>query len=142
MIIKALKDQLSNVKGNTFLVKYFNNTLPLFVDKILLLFPPIFEVTADKYPFRNELAKADLEGFGIKFFDGFMILVLGISLQNKDLLKFFHDAIWNVIGLEMEGAHYQKAIQSASRIRGNISEDVKVKYASDNLLETVETLAS
>jgi hypothetical protein len=100
MIIKALKDQLSNVKGNTFLVKYFNNTLPLFVDKILLLFPPIFEVTADKYPFRNELAKADLEGFGIKFFDGFMILVLGISLQNKDLLKFFHDAIWNVIGLE------------------------------------------
>jgi hypothetical protein len=128
MIIKALKDQLSNVKGNTFLVKYFNNTLPLFVDKILLLFPPIFEVTADKYPFRNELAKADLEGFGIKFFDGFMILVLGISLQNKDLLKFFHDAIWNVIGLEMEGAHYQKAIQSASRIRGNISEDVQVRY--------------
>ena len=137
MIIKALKDQLSNVKGNTFLVKYFNNTLPLFVDKILLLFPPIFEVTADKYPFRNELAKADLEGF--------MILVLGISLQNKDLLKFFHDAIWNVIGLEMEGAHYQKAIQSASRIRGNISEDVQVRYAyyaSDNPLETGATLAS
>mgnify|MGYP003657190004 CR=1 FL=1 len=58
-----------------------------------------------------------------------MILVLGISLQNKDLLKFFHDATWNVIGLEMEGAHYQKAIQSASRIRGNISEDVQVRYA-------------
>jgi hypothetical protein len=105
----------------------------------------IFEGTADNYPFKNELSKADLEGFGIEVFDGSMISVLGTSLQNKDLLKFFHDSTWNVIGLEMEGAHYQKAIQSASRIRGNISEDVKVRYAyyaSDNPLETGATLAS
>ena len=105
----------------------------------------IFEGTADNYPFKNELAKADLEGFGIEVFDGSMISVLGTSLQNKDLLKFFHDSTWNVIGLEMEGAHYQKAIQSASKIRGNISEDVKVRYAyyaSDNPLETGATLAS
>ncbi len=105
----------------------------------------IFEGTADNYPFKNELTKEDLEGFGVQSFDGAMVTVLGTSLQNKDLLKFFHDSTWNVIGLEMEGAHYQKAIQSASRIRGNISEDVKVRYAyyaSDNPLETGATLAS
>ena len=96
----------------------------------------IFEGTADNYPFTNELSKEDLQGFGVTSFDGAMVTVLGTSLQNKDLLKFFHDSTWNVIGLEMEGAHYQKAIQAASKIRGNISEDVKVRYAyyaSDNL---------
>ncbi|KGL62093.1 DUF6909 family protein [Polaribacter sp. Hel1_85] len=105
----------------------------------------IFEGTADNYPFKNELSKEDLEGFGVEVFDGSMISVLGTSLQNKDLLKFFHDSTWNVIGLEMEGAHYQKAIQSASKIRGNISKNVKVRYAyyaSDNPLETGATLAS
>ncbi len=105
----------------------------------------IFEGTADNYPFKNELKKADLEGFGVKVFDGSMISVLGTSLQNKDLLRFFYNSTWNVIGLEMEGAHYQKAIQSASKIRGNISEEVKVRYAyyaSDNPLETGATLAS
>jgi hypothetical protein len=105
----------------------------------------IFEGTADNYPFTNELSKEDLRGFGVNVFDGSMISVLGTSLQNKDLLSFFHDSTWNVIGLEMEGAHYQKAIQSASKIRGNISEKVKVRYAyyaSDNPLETGATLAS
>ena len=105
----------------------------------------IFEGTADNYPFKNELSKKDLEGFGVGVYDGAMVSVLGTSLQNKDLLKFFHDSTWNVIGLEMEGAHYQKAIQSASKIRGNISENVKVRYAyyaSDNPLETGATLAS
>jgi hypothetical protein len=45
----------------------------------------------------------------------------------------------------MEGAHYQKAIQAASKVRGNISSKVKVRYAyyaSDNPLETGSTLAS
>lgn len=105
----------------------------------------IFEGTADNYPFDNQLSKKDLEGFGLKVFDGAMISVLGTSLQNKDILVFFHNSTWNVIGLEMEGAHYQKAIQSASKIRGNISADVKVGYAyyaSDNPLETGSTLAS
>lgn len=105
----------------------------------------IFEGTADNYPFHNELTKKDLEGFGVQAFDGTMVTVLGTSLQNRDLLKFFHKSTWNVVGLEMEGAHYQKAIQSASKIRGNIREDVKVRYAyyaSDNPLETGATLAS
>ena len=105
----------------------------------------VFEGTADNYPFKNELSKEDLEGFGVTSFDGTMVTVLGTSLQNKDLLRFFHHSTWNVIVLEMEGAHYQKAIQSASKIRGNISENVKVRYAyyaSDNPLETGATLAS
>ncbi len=105
----------------------------------------VFEGTADNYPFKNQLKKKDLEGNGIDIYDGAMITVLGTSLQNRDILKFFHDSTWNVIGLEMEGAHYQKAIQSASRLRGSISPKVKVRYAyyaSDNPLETGSTLAS
>ena len=105
----------------------------------------IFEGTADNYPFYNELKKEYLEGQGVDVFEGSMVTVLGTSLQNKDILKFFHESSWNVIGLEMEGAHYQKAIQAASRLRGSISEAVKVRYAyyaSDNPLETGSTLAS
>jgi len=105
----------------------------------------IFEGTADNYPFKNELCKSDLEGQGVEVFEGSMITVLGTSLQNKDILKFFYNSTWNVIGLEMEGAHYQKAIQAASKVRASISPDVKVRYAyyaSDNPLETGGTLAS
>ncbi|MBS9774854.1 MAG: hypothetical protein KGV59_06845, partial [Tenacibaculum sp.] len=32
----------------------------------------IFEGTADNYPFKNELSKEDLEGFGVRVFDGAM----------------------------------------------------------------------
>jgi hypothetical protein len=105
----------------------------------------IFEGTADNYPFKNELCSEDFEGHGLKVFEGTMVTVLGTSLQNKDILKFFHQSTWNVIGLEMEGVHYQKAIQSASKIRKSINEDVKVRYAyyaSDNPLKTGSTLAS
>lgn len=105
----------------------------------------IFEGTADNYPFENELSLKDFEDDDVSVVEGAMITVLGTSLQNKDILKFFYESTWNVIGLEMEGAHYQKAIQSASKVRGSISKDVKVRYAyyaSDNPLETGSTLAS
>lgn len=105
----------------------------------------IFEGTADNYPFKNELCSADFEGYDLKVLEGTMVTVLGTSLQNKDILRFFHESTWNVIGLEMEGVHYQKAIQSASKIRKSINKDVKVRYAyyaSDNPLETGSTLAS
>ncbi|MCM4155017.1 hypothetical protein [Gramella sp. AN32] len=105
----------------------------------------LFEGTADNYPFENKLKKTDLDGHGINVVDGAMITVLGTSLQNKDILRFFHDSTWNVCGLEMEGAHYQKAIQAASQLRGSIDENVEVRYAyyaSDNPLETGSTLAS
>src|SRR5690606_3260041 len=62
----------------------------------------IFEGTADNYPFKNELRKEDLEGQGVNVYEGAMITVLGTSLQNKDILKFFYNSTWNVIGLEME----------------------------------------
>lgn len=105
----------------------------------------IFEGTADNYPFENELKASDFSGNGLKTLEGTMVTVLGTSLQNKDILKFFYESTWNVIGLEMEGVHYQKAIQSASKVRKSINKDVKVRYAyyaSDNPLETGSTLAS
>jgi len=105
----------------------------------------INEGTADNYPFENELTTDLFEGNDIPVFAGPMVTVLGTSLQNKDLLKFFHESTWEVIGLEMEGAYYQKAIQSASKIRKSIHPNVKVRYAyyaSDNPLETGSTLAS
>ncbi|WP_298397541.1 hypothetical protein [Flavobacterium sp.] len=105
----------------------------------------INEGTADNYFFENELTAEMLAGNGIPVFAGPMITVLGTSLQNKDLLKFFHESTWGVIGLEMEGAYYQKAIQSASKIRKSINPNIKVRYAyyaSDNPLETGSTLAS
>ena len=105
----------------------------------------IFEGTADNYPFNNELCANDFEGYGLKVLEGTMVTVLGTSLQNKDILKFFHESTWNVIGLEMEGVHYQKAVQSASQIRKSIKKNVRVRYAyyaSDNPLETGSTLAS
>ena len=105
----------------------------------------INEGTADNYFFENELKGAMFKDDGIPVFEGPMVTVLGTSLQNKDLLKFFHESTWGVIGLEMEGSYYQKAIQSASKIRKSIPKDVKVRYAyyaSDNPLETGSTLAS
>lgn len=105
----------------------------------------INEGTGDNYPFENQLSPNMFYGNDIPVFAGPMVTVLGTSLQNKDLLKFFHESTWGVIGLEMEGAYYQKAIQSASKIRKSIPENVKVRYAyyaSDNPLETGSTLAS
>ncbi len=105
----------------------------------------INEGTADNYFFNNELTASMFAGNDIPVFAGPMVTVLGTSLQNKDLLKFFHESTWGAIGLEMEGAYYQKAIQSASKIRKSIHPDVKVRYAyyaSDNPLETGSTLAS
>jgi hypothetical protein len=105
----------------------------------------INEGTADNYFFQNELNAEMFEGNDIAVFAGPMVTVLGTSLQNRDLLKFFHESTWGVIGLEMEGSYYQKAIQSASKIRKSVPHDVKVRYAyyaSDNPLETGSTLAS
>lgn len=116
-------------------------------DKGDLMIPSahIFEGTADNYPFDNELCAKDFEGYNLKVVEGTMVTVLGTSLQNKDILQFLYDSTWNVIGLEMEGVHYQKAIQSASQIRKSINKEVKVSYAyyaSDNPLKTGSTLAS
>lgn len=105
----------------------------------------IFEGTADNYPIVNDLDPKVFEGRGLQVRSGTMITVLGTSLQNKDILQWFLQSSWKAIGLEMEGAHYQKAIQSSSQIRNHIRKDVKLRYAyyaSDNPLITGHTLAS
>ncbi len=105
----------------------------------------IFEGTADNYVFENALKLDDFEDDEVGAYEGSMITVLGTSLQNKDILSYFMNTTWNAVGLEMEGAHYHKAIQVASKIRHHISPDLFVcyaYYASDNPLETGSTLSS
>ena len=105
----------------------------------------IFEGSADNYPIENQLSSRDFENQGIAVYEGPMITVLGTSLQNKDILRYFLLSSWKAVGLEMEGAHYQKAIQAASKIRRSVSDQIKISYAyyaSDNPLETGSTLAS
>ena len=105
----------------------------------------VFEGTADNYPIDNDFNKKDFEQPHIDCYEGTMITVLGTSLQNKDVLKHFRYSSWRAIGLEMEGAHYQKAIQAASKIRNSVKKSIKIRYAyyaSDNPLVTGNTLAS
>lgn len=105
----------------------------------------IFEGSADNYPFENGLTVAQFEGQGLGVYGGPMITVLGTSLQNKDILRYFKNSSWAVSGLEMEGAHYQKAIQAASKIRLSVKPDITLRYAyyaSDNPLVSGATLAS
>jgi hypothetical protein len=105
----------------------------------------VFEGTADNYPIENALSPEDFQDKGLKVFSGPMITVMGTSLQNRDILRYFLKSSWKAAGLEMEGAHYQKAIQAASKIRKSINEDVVLRYAyyaSDNPLISGQTLAS
>lgn len=105
----------------------------------------IFEGTADNYPFKNGFKAADFEGHGVAVYEGPMVTVLGTSLQNIPILDYFLTSSWKAAGLEMEGAHYQKAIQAATLIRKSVNPDLKVRYAyyaSDNPLLTGHTLAS
>ena len=105
----------------------------------------VFEGTADNYPFRNALTPADFAGQGLGVFAGPMVTVLGTSLQNREILSYFLDSSWRAAGLEMEGAHYQKAIQAATHIRKSVNPDLVLRYAyyaSDNPLVTGHTLAS
>ena len=105
----------------------------------------IFEGSADNYPIDNRVNRKDFKGDDLDVYEGSMVTVLGTSLQNRDVLRYFHKSSWQAIGLEMEGAHYQKAIQAASKIRNSVSRDIDIRYAyyaSDNPLQTGATLAS
>lgn len=105
----------------------------------------VFEGTADNYPFDNDFTVEEFEGHGLAVFGGPMITVLGTSLQNREILGYFAQSSWRASGLEMEGAHYQKAIQAATSIRKSVNPALKVRYAyyaSDNPLVTGHTLAS
>ncbi len=105
----------------------------------------VFEGTADNYPIQNDFTAADFAEEADIVCEGPMITVLGTSLQNRDVLAYFKHSSWKAIGLEMEGAHYQKAIQAATLIRRHIGREVVIRYAyyaSDNPLVTGNTLAS
>ena len=105
----------------------------------------IFEGTSDNYPFDNDLSSEDFSNTKIPTLEGAMITVLGTLLQNKNILTYFCRSLCKVIGIEMEGVHYQKAIQSAVQIRKTVRPTIKLRYAYyafDNPLETGRTLAS
>lgn len=105
----------------------------------------VFEGSTDNYPVDNKICLEDLTDQGMAVYTGPMITVLGTSLQNKDILRYFLKSSWQAIGLEMEGGHYQKAIQAASKIRKVIRDDIPLRYAyyaSDNPLQTGSTLSS
>jgi hypothetical protein len=146
-LLKPLSEKEQTVAMNIESIAIMGKAGILKGDKGDIMVPTahVFEGTADNYPFQNEFKKSDFEGFGLQVFEGPMITVLGTSLQNKDILKYFMESSWKAVGLEMEGAHYQKAIQSASMIRKSIRSDIKLMYAyyaSDNPLLTGKTLAS
>ena len=105
----------------------------------------IFEGTADNYPFRNDFTADQFSDQGLGVYAGPMVTVLGTSLQNREILEYFLKSSWRAVGLEMEGAHYQKAIQAATHIRKSVNPELKLRYAyyaSDNPLVTGHTLAS
>ncbi|MBM9519850.1 hypothetical protein JWG39_08475 [Desulforhopalus vacuolatus] len=103
----------------------------------------VLEGVGHSYMVKNGLVRGDFPD-DVNVYEGPMLTVLGTSLQNRAVLERFHSSDWSVVGLEMEGAHYCRAI-SASIIKGHIPADIKVcyaYYASDNPIVSGETLAS
>ncbi len=146
-LLKPLESGNDRTKLNVESISIMGKAGTLTGKKGDILIPSahVFEGTADNYPIENQFEKEDFLGNGLEVFEGPMITVLGTSLQNKDILRYFKNASWKAVGLEMEGAHYQKAIQSASKVRKSIRSDVTLRYAyyaSDNPLISGQTLAS
>ncbi len=110
---------------------------------IMLATAHVMEGMPHNYILENDLAREDFAA-DADVHVGPIITVLGTSLQNRDVLERFQKTSWRAVGLEMEGGHYQQAINAAI-IREHIPKDVKVRYAyyaSDNPLMSGETLAS
>lgn len=110
---------------------------------IMLATAHVLEGVPHNYIVKNDLDRTDFD-LEADVYEGPIVTVLGTSLQNRHVLEKFLKSNWKAVGLEMEGGHYQRAINAAI-IRGNISDDVKVRYAyyaSDNPLMSDMTLAS
>ena len=110
---------------------------------IMLATAHVLEGEAHNYIVNNDLTREDFDG-DIDMYVGPIVTVLGTSLQNRDILEKFQITTWKAVGLEMEGGHYQRAINAAI-IRGHIPKNVKVRYAyyaSDNPLKSGQTLAA
>lgn len=113
---------------------------------VMLATAHVLEGTPDNYRVANDVSEEDFKSkpSTISVYTGTMLTVLGTSLQNSIMLDRFLHSRWGMVGLEMEGGHYQRAI-NASHIRGRISDNVKIRYAyyaSDNPLLSGQTLAS
>lgn len=110
---------------------------------IMLATAHVIEGSAHNYPVVNDITPEDFDG-SIDVYVGPIVTVLGTSLQNRDVLEKFQITSWKAVGLEMEGGHYQRAIDAA-KIKGHIPKSVKTRYAyyaSDNPLRSGQTLAS
>jgi len=110
---------------------------------IMLASAHVLEGPAHNYIVDNDLGTKDFDE-DIDIYVGPIVTVLGTSLQNRDILDKFQTTSWQAVGLEMEGGHYQRAINAAI-IRGHIPRKVKVRYAyyaSDNPLKSGQTLAA
>jgi len=110
---------------------------------IMLATAHVLEGQAHNYIVNNDLTREDFDD-DIDMYVGPIVTVLGTSLQNRDILEKFQITTWKAVGLEMEGGHYQRAINAAI-IRGHIPKNVKVRYAyyaSDNPLKSGQTLAA
>ncbi len=146
-LLKPYKTEGESKKLNVYSISVMGKAGTLVGNKGDLMLPTahIFEGTADNYPFQNAMSRQDFQETEIPVHEGALLTVLGTSLQNADVLNYFKSSSWNVIGLEMEGAHLQKAIQAAAKIRKSINEHVILRYvyyASDNPLLSGGTLAS
>jgi len=130
-----------NIKSISIMGKA--GVLPGQKGDIMLASAHVMEGTADNYIVDNDLLVTDFEN-SVNVYNGPMVTVLGTSLQNRDVLERFHSSSWRAVGLEMEGGHYQRAINGAI-IRGHIPADMKTRYAyyaSDNPMISGQTLAS
>ena len=110
---------------------------------IMLASAHVLEGVPHTYIVDNDLSREDFDD-SVDVYVGPIVTVLGTSLQNKDVLEKFQTTTWRAVGLEMEGGHYQRAVDAAI-VREHISKDVKVRYAyyaSDNPLKSGQTLAS
>jgi hypothetical protein len=110
---------------------------------IMLANAHVLEGTPHNYIIHNDLDASAFDS-SVNVYTGPIITVLGTSLQNRYVLKKFQDSSWKAVGLEMEGGHYQRAINAAI-IRGHVSKEIRIRYAyyaSDNPLKSGQTLAS
>jgi len=131
--------QMKNVHSISVMGKA--GILPGKKGDIILATAHVLEGIPHNYLINNDLEEKDFDD-SVNVYSGPVVTVLGTSLQNRDILKKFQTTSWKAVGLEMEGDHYQRAINAAI-IRGHISKRVKIRYAyyaSDNPLASGETL--
>jgi len=133
--------RMSNVHSISVMGKA--GILPGKKGDIMLASAHVLEGVPHTYIVENDLSREDFAD-SVNVYIGPMVTVLGTSLQNKDVLEMFHTTTWRAVGLEMEGGHYQRAVDAAI-VREHISKDIKLRYAyyaSDNPLKSGQTLAA